>query len=132
MIYTLLGKMTLILLAALGLDGLFHRKWLLLTAAMWNAVLLAVVVLPTAALLIPQWVLPLMPRQNSAPNWPNGARDPSNVEQSTTSNTHVGPNKYLAGPADVQNLPIPTPRIGRQSTTTARRPFQAPKHGMLP
>ena len=70
MVLILLGKTTLILLAALGLDGVLHRKWLLPTAAMWNAVLLAIVVLLPATLLVPRWVLPLMPPETSKTNLP--------------------------------------------------------------
>ena len=54
-------KITCLLLAGLALDGLMRRKWVLATAAMWNGVLVAIVLLPPAMLLVPQWVLPALP-----------------------------------------------------------------------
>jgi beta-lactamase regulating signal transducer with metallopeptidase domain/tetratricopeptide (TPR) repeat protein len=55
---TLLAKVTLLLLAALGLDQLLRRKSPLACAAMWNAVLLALVAIPLLCLTIPALEIP--------------------------------------------------------------------------
>ena len=62
-------KITCLLIAGLVLDGLMRRKWVLAAAAMWNATLLAILILPVAMLLLPQFRVPLLPsRSRAAPS----------------------------------------------------------------
>jgi hypothetical protein len=84
LVILLLAKITLILLAGLTLDVLLHAKWLLPMAAMWNAVVLAILVLPAAMLWAPQWVLPLLPRQSPERNWPTVASLPISAPTTPT------------------------------------------------
>src|SRR5688500_7373559 len=53
-------KATVILIAALGVDSLLRKRNVLLCTAMWNAVLLALLVLPIAALALPAVQAPLL------------------------------------------------------------------------
>ena len=57
--FTLLVKVTLLLLGALGLDQLLRRKSALACAAMWNAVLLALAVIPLLCLTMPAVEIPI-------------------------------------------------------------------------
>jgi hypothetical protein len=67
----LLVKVTCLLVAAFTVDALLRRRWVLTAAALWNAVLVALVVLPVATLLLPQWELPLL--ASRSPDGPNGS-----------------------------------------------------------
>ncbi len=60
-------KATILLSGALVLDTIFRRRWVLLTAALWNAVLLALLALPATTFLTPSLKLPLLPAQQAAP-----------------------------------------------------------------
>jgi hypothetical protein len=59
---SLLIKVTLILAAALGLDARLRRRRVLACAAMWNAALLILALLPVAMFAIPPLELPWLPR----------------------------------------------------------------------
>jgi Zn-dependent protease with chaperone function len=61
---SLLINVTLLLAVALLVDRLLRRKWVLALAAFWNAVLLAIIVLPLATLLVPRLTLPLLPAES--------------------------------------------------------------------
>ena len=61
MALSLLLKVTLLLGAALLGDVLLSRRWVLATATLWNAVLLALLVLPVATVWAPQVTVPLLP-----------------------------------------------------------------------
>jgi beta-lactamase regulating signal transducer with metallopeptidase domain len=65
---SLLIKVTLLLAVALILDGLLRRRWVLAAASFWNAVLIALLVLPLATGLAPRLTLPLMPSDSSDTN----------------------------------------------------------------
>jgi beta-lactamase regulating signal transducer with metallopeptidase domain len=54
-------KITLLLALALLIDGFLRRRSVLATATLWNAVLVALVVLPLASVLVPGLSLPLLP-----------------------------------------------------------------------
>jgi beta-lactamase regulating signal transducer with metallopeptidase domain len=56
----LLVKATVILTVAIGLDGWLSKRHVLACAAMWNAVLVALLLLPVAALALPKLPLPLL------------------------------------------------------------------------
>jgi len=56
----LVVKATVILVAALGVDALLRRRNVLLCSAMWNAALLAMLVLPIAALALPTVPVPIL------------------------------------------------------------------------
>ncbi len=75
--FTLLVKITLLLLGALGLDQLLRRKSALACAAMWNAVLLAVAAIPLLCLTMPAIKIPIAfdtGAEPVRPNWqPSGA-----------------------------------------------------------
>ena len=58
-VFTLLAKITLLLLGAIGLDQLLRRKSALACAAMWNAVLLALVAIPLLCLMLPPVEIPI-------------------------------------------------------------------------
>jgi beta-lactamase regulating signal transducer with metallopeptidase domain len=58
-------KATLLLLGALVIDTTLRRRWVLSVAALWNAVLLALVALPATTLLTPSLQLPLWEAQPS-------------------------------------------------------------------
>jgi beta-lactamase regulating signal transducer with metallopeptidase domain len=60
LIVSLLGKLTCLLAAGLLLDGLLRDKLVLIAAAMWNALLVALVALPIAILVVPEWRLPVL------------------------------------------------------------------------
>ena len=59
----LLVKVTLLLVAALSFDAVLRRRWVLTTAALWNAVLLALLILPVATVAQFRFELPLLPPQ---------------------------------------------------------------------
>ena len=69
----LVVKVTCLFLVALAFDALLRRRWVLITAALWNAMLVALVVLPAAALLGPRVELPLLAADAAAESAPNGA-----------------------------------------------------------
>ena len=56
---TLLAKVTLLLLGAIGLDQLLRHKSALACAAMWNAALLALVAIPLLCLTMPSVTIPV-------------------------------------------------------------------------
>jgi Zn-dependent protease with chaperone function len=58
---SLVIKITLLLALALLIDEPLRRRWVLAAGSFWNAVLLALVVLPLAAGLTPRLTLPLLP-----------------------------------------------------------------------
>lgn len=60
----LLIKVTTLLAFALFVDTWLRRRSVLWLSAFWNAVLVAIVVLPVAPRLIPQWTLPLLPAES--------------------------------------------------------------------
>jgi hypothetical protein len=120
MVLIVLGKTTLILLTALVLDGMLHRKWLLPTAAMWNAVLLAIVVLLPATLLVPRWVLPLLPSETSKTNLPVSAAQLTTAELSTTPNSIPERARQSIELSPAKNFPglIATNQPSAQVSTT--------------
>ncbi|HEV8004240.1 MAG TPA: M56 family metallopeptidase, partial [Planctomycetaceae bacterium] len=65
MVASLFLKVTMMLAAALLVDALLRRRWVLVTATLWNAVLIALLVLPLATLLAPPLKLPLLPVDSS-------------------------------------------------------------------
>jgi beta-lactamase regulating signal transducer with metallopeptidase domain len=77
----LVMKVTLLLLAAFSLDGVWRGRSALTAASLWNAVLLAMLILPLATLLLPQLELRVLP---SAPSNMR-ATVASNGSQSTAS-----------------------------------------------
>lgn len=59
---SLMWKVTLLLLIALALDAALRRRRVLECAAMWNASLLAMLLLPITTLFLPSFTLPVLPR----------------------------------------------------------------------
>src|SRR5437868_13221487 len=57
--FTLLAKVTFLLLGALGLDQLLRRRSAIACAAMWNAALLALAAIPLLCLTMPSVTIPV-------------------------------------------------------------------------
>src|SRR5580704_14094990 len=72
---SLVLKVTLLLAVALVVDQLLRRRWVLTVATLWNAVLLALLVLPLAAVLVPRLTLPLLPSDSHDTNLGFNAAD---------------------------------------------------------
>ena len=75
---TLLVKVTLLLLGALGLDQLLRRKSPLACAAMWNATLLALLAMPLLCLMMPPVEIPIaLDREvvEAGPQWQPSGED---------------------------------------------------------
>ena len=60
----LFGKATMLLGAGLLCDQLLRRKWVLETAAVWNAVYVGLAALLPATLVMPTTMLPILPSLN--------------------------------------------------------------------
>jgi beta-lactamase regulating signal transducer with metallopeptidase domain len=88
MTYSLAGslvlKVTLLLAVGLSIDQLLRRRWVLTVAALWNAVLLALLVLPLAAVLVPRLTLPLLPSNSHDANSSVNAADADPRTAATT------------------------------------------------
>ena len=81
---SLVLKVTLLLAVALVVDQLLRRRWVLTVATLWNAVLLALLVLPLAAVLVPRLTLPLLPSNSHDANSSVNAADADPRTAATT------------------------------------------------
>jgi beta-lactamase regulating signal transducer with metallopeptidase domain len=99
----LVVKATVILVAALGVDNLLRRRNVLLCTAMWNAVLLALLVLPIAALALPAVPVPILrstptttaaPAERAVPEELQGTS--LQVDQLVTNAANAGPVREMA------------------------------------
>lgn len=107
----LLLKVTFILSLALMLDVYLRGRAVLACAAMWNTVLLAMVLLPACALVLPSLKLPVLPASDPLDEIASTSLSPpdNRVERDSLS-----PDRVLAPPASAENLIELTPVGARE------------------
>jgi beta-lactamase regulating signal transducer with metallopeptidase domain len=115
-ILLLVLKATVILVAAFGADTLLRRRNVLLCTAMWNAVLLAMLVLPIAALVLPEVPVPILRSTPTATAAPGERAVPEELQGTSFYVNELVTNAAIASPVRETASPFSLDRIRSRFT----------------